>query len=321
MRRLTGVVAVADGSPGPSAVEAGIGAEPSKRAKPGVVERRGSPTLTSSSATERVESPRSRSSVLGLALTSRASSRRPLVVGVQAGDLLAECEAAAAAARARDRRGALAGARARPAVGARRCRSCSRSSSAARSTVRRPRREVLAPVESERRRRCQSINCPRSGSGPAGSPMRLNAFGSNECASTSRAIRSASSVSDLPRWRARSARSARSQTSRTSWPRPVKNMAVCRPQPAAFSIPERAIGPNDAPTRPVPVPLNRDPETLARQQPAARVEHAAETAACAGRCDQIARMIGRQQQMRGPRPCARQQPSRAPFSPIRRYCL
>jgi hypothetical protein len=54
-----GLVAVADRLPGPSAVEAGIGALALKRAKPGVVKRRGSPTSANSSATERVESPQS----------------------------------------------------------------------------------------------------------------------------------------------------------------------------------------------------------------------------------------------------------------------
>src|SRR3954471_20404558 len=77
------------GSPGPSPVEAGIGALASKRANPASVKRRGSPTSTSSSATRADGEPAELIERAGAGFDQRGElAADRALVGVQARDLL-----------------------------------------------------------------------------------------------------------------------------------------------------------------------------------------------------------------------------------------
>ena len=131
------------GSPGPSAVEAGSGAEAVKRANPPSVNRRGSPTSTSSSATERVSRPQSSPSVEPLERTSACSCATTVFPRGQA-PRSARCIGRAAAA-AGGLAGHIAGGgcerRARPAWGGPPCcRAAARANpTTARTTGSRPR--------------------------------------------------------------------------------------------------------------------------------------------------------------------------------------
>ena len=79
-------------------------------------------------------------------------------------------------------------------------------------------------------------------------------------------------MSDLPRWRARSDRGVRfAHTSRTSWPRPIRNTAVCRPQLAdALDPPAGDLPELPRPRLQLAVPLARDAKVRRGENPAAR---------------------------------------------------
>ncbi len=222
---------------GPSAVEAGIGAEPLKRANPGVVKRRGSPTSTSNSATERVESPQSRSSVLGLALRAGRARGRPLAPRRPgARSVCGSRPAAAAAARARGRRGAIAGARARP---------------------------------------CEHL---------ARDPLGVKRVGLTALAS---AIGTRGA--------------ARAHVAHVLVVSGQEHGRVPAPPGRVLDPPARDRPERPRPRHQRPMPLTRDPEMLARQKPAARVEHRRRQRPLVRvDADHIARVIGRQQHMRGP---------------------
>ena len=193
-----------------------------KRANPPSVNRRASPISTSSSATDRVDRPQSSPSVEPLLAHERLEvSDDLLLLAIERVDLLV---VAVEQLQAQPRRRVVAPAAVAPCerrepwldrlgVGQLLAQLQRQLAEQVLGLV----DEVLAagedrapPVMPQRQQLVQLI-------GPLVLPCALERRGSSECASTSRAIRSESSVSDLPRWRARSDRGVRfAHTSRTS---------------------------------------------------------------------------------------------------------
>ena len=201
----------------------------------------------------------------------------------------------------RGRRRASAASRGRTALLSGSCSRSSSGSSPSRASASLSRCWRL--VNSERRRRCQSINCSCESSGPAGSPTRLNAFGSSECASTSRAI--AFGVERVGLAALASAIGARGAVRAHV----AHVLAVAGQEHGRVPAPTgRVLDPptRDRPERPRPrlkrpMPLARDAEMLAGQQSAARVDHGRRQRALVRiDPDHVAGVIGREQQMRGP---------------------
>src|SRR5579875_2386269 len=237
------------GSPSPSPEEAGRGAVPLNRAKPpSPVKRRGSPTSTNSSASERLAMPhsperveparRARFSSSAVASLSRASSSATKRA----------CSASSF------RRSAVAGSTGRGPKTARAWRRRRTSFTSGRSARTPSGSSQSSPSASLsrcwrlfrmlRRARCQSPVSSAVSSGPASPPARLNATGISWSARASLAIRTESSASVLPPWRERRRSLVRlGQQSLTSWPARARYMAVCRPSPDAPSMAQRPMGP------------------------------------------------------------------------------
>jgi len=200
-------------SPSPSAEEAGSGAVPLNRAKPpSPAKRRGSPTSTSSSATERSASPHSSPRVEPARAISLASS-------VAISDSWRSSSAMRSRWRSsRRKRRAVAASwsmpRSRRSSVASRTRTSATSGSSARTLSGSSQISDSASlsmcwrlVRVERRALCHKASSSLVSSGPLSLPARLNATGMSGSAWVSRAIRTESNASVLPcrRFRADSA--------------------------------------------------------------------------------------------------------------------